>query len=73
VPEKARKITEQGRRLSYRKKFFVPPRPRRKRHPRRIAVFWLPEFVPFTQKLVGQAAISKKVFILLQKNSIITP
>ena len=51
----------------------VTPRPRRKRHPRRIAVFWLSEFVPFTQKLVGQAAISKKVFILLQKNSIITP
>jgi hypothetical protein len=51
----------------------VPPKVRLQLHHRRIAVFWFPEFVPFTQKLVGQAAISKKVFILLQKNSIITP
>ena len=42
-------------------------------HLRRIAINCGAKFVPFTQKLPGAVGISKKVFILLQKNSIMFP
>lgn len=60
-----------GAHLSYYKKSFHTSRVRLRLHPRCIARNCRSKFVPFAQKLPVQAGISKKVFLLLQKNSII--
>ena len=62
---------KQGAHLSYYKKSFHTSRVRLRLHPRCIARNCGSKFVPFAQKLPVQAGISKKVFLLLQKNSII--
>lgn len=60
-----------GVHLSYYKKSFHTSRVRLQLHPRCIVINCRSKFVPFAQKLPVQAGISKKVFLLLQKNSII--
>lgn len=60
-----------GAHLSYYKKSFHTSRVRLRLHPRCIARNCRFKFVPFAQKLPVQAGISKKVFLLLRKNSII--
>ena len=60
-----------GAHLSYYKKSFHTSRVRLRLHPRCIVINCRSKFVPFAQKLPVQAGISKKVFLLLQKNSII--
>ena len=60
-----------GAHLSYYKKSFHTSRVRLRLHPRCIVVNCRSKFVPFAQNLPVQAGISKKVFLLLQKNSII--
>ena len=60
-----------GVHLSYYKKSFHTSGVRLRLHPRCIARNCRSKFVPFAQKLPVQAGISKKVFLLLQKNSII--
>lgn len=57
--------------LSYYKKSFHTSRVRLRLHPRCIVINCRSKFVPFAKKLPVQAGISKKVFLLLQKNSII--
>lgn len=60
-----------GVHLSYYKKSFHTSGVRLRLHPRCIVINCRCKFVPFAQKLPVQAGISKKVFLLLQKNSII--
>lgn len=60
-----------GVHLSYYKKSFHTSGVRLRLHPRCIAINCKSKFVPFAQKLPVQVGISKKVFLLLQKNSII--
>ena len=69
---KTREVARKHRaHLSYYKKSFHTSRVRLRLHPRCIVINCRSKFVPFAQKLPVQAGISKKVFLLLRKNSII--